>query len=80
MIITGKNGKNKLLFQDQKILNYYGCNYMSSLDKDYKNIVFFESSTDLKNIEKFIPKSGSVIITFDYKSHKGSNSREKYSS
>ena len=41
---------------------------MSSLDKE-QNIVFFESSTDLKNIEKFIPKSGSVIITFDYKSH-----------
>ena len=41
---------------------------MSSLDKE-QNIVFFESSTDLKNIEKFIPKSCSVIITFDYKSH-----------
>ena len=41
---------------------------MSSLDKE-QNIVFFESSTDLKNIEKFIPESGSVIITFDYKSH-----------
>ena len=41
---------------------------MSSLDKK-QNIVFFESSTDLKNIEKFIPKNSSVIITFDYKSH-----------
>ena len=41
---------------------------MSSLDKE-QNIVFFESSTDLKNIEKFIPKNSSVIITFDYKSH-----------
>ena len=29
---------------------------MSSLDKE-QNIVFFESSTDLKNIEKFIPKN-----------------------
>ena len=67
MIITGKNGKNKLLFQEKKILKLLWCK-MSSLDKE-QNIVFFESSTDLKNIEKFIPKSGSVIITFDYKSH-----------
>ena len=41
---------------------------MNSLDKE-QNIVFFESSTDLKNIEKFSPKNDSVIITFDYKSH-----------
>ena len=67
MIITGKNGKNKLLFQEKKILKLLWCK-MSSLDKE-QNIVFFESSTDLKNIEKFIPKSCSVIITFDYKSH-----------
>ena len=67
MIITGKNGKNKLLFQEKKILKLLWCK-MSSLDKE-QNIVFFESSTDLKNIEKFIPKNGSVIITFDYKSH-----------
>ena len=67
MIITGKNGKNKLLFQEKKILKLLWCK-MSSLDKE-QNIVFFESSTDLKNIEKFIPKNSSVIITFDYKSH-----------
>ena len=41
---------------------------MSSLDKE-QSIVFFESSTDLKNIEKFISKNNSVIITFDYESH-----------
>ena len=67
MIITGKNGKNKLLFQEKKILKLLWCK-MSSLDKE-QNIVFFESSTDLKNIEKFISKNDSHVITFDYKSH-----------
>ena len=41
---------------------------MSSLQKA-QNIVLFESSTNLKNIEKFISKNNSLIITFDYKSH-----------
>ena len=41
---------------------------MSSLHKE-QNIVLFESSTNLKNIEKFISKNDSLIITFDYKSH-----------
>ena len=41
---------------------------MTSSHKE-QNIVLFESSTDLKNIEKFIPKNDSAIITFDYKSH-----------
>ena len=41
---------------------------MSSLHKE-QNIVLFESSTNLKNIEKFISKNDSIIITFDYKSH-----------
>ena len=41
---------------------------MSSLQKE-QNIVLFESSTNLKNIEKFISKNNSLIITFDYKSH-----------
>ena len=41
---------------------------MSSLHK-VQNIVLFESSTNLKNIEKFISKNDSLIITFDYKSH-----------
>ena len=42
---------------------------MSSLHKE-QNIVLFESSTNLKNIKKFIPKNDALIITFDYKSHK----------
>jgi len=41
---------------------------MSSLHKE-QSIVLFESSTNLKNIEKFISKNDSIIITFDYKSH-----------
>ena len=41
---------------------------MSSFHKE-QNIVLFESSTDLSNIEKFISKNDSIIITFDYKSH-----------
>ena len=41
---------------------------MSSLQKE-QNIVLFESSTNLKNIEKFISKNNSLIIAFDYKSH-----------
>ena len=41
---------------------------MSSLHKE-QNIVLFESSTNLKNIEKFISKNDSIIVTFDYKSH-----------
>ena len=41
---------------------------MSSLHKE-QNIVLFESSTNLKNIEKFISKNDSHLITFDYKSH-----------
>ena len=41
---------------------------MSSLQKA-QNIVLFESSTNLKNIEKFISKNNSLIIAFDYKSH-----------
>ena len=45
---------------------------MSSLHKE-QNIVLFESSTNLKNIKKFISKNNSLIITFDYKSHKNLN-------
>ena len=41
---------------------------MTSSHKE-QNIVLFESSTNLKNIEKFISKNDSIIITFDYKSH-----------
>ena len=41
---------------------------MTSSHKE-QNIVLFESSTDLKNIEKFISKNDSHVITFDYKSH-----------
>ena len=41
---------------------------MNSLHKE-RNIVLFESSTNLKNMEKFISKNSSLIITFDYKSH-----------
>ena len=41
---------------------------MSSFHKE-QNIVLFESSTNLNNIEKFISKNDSIIITFDYKSH-----------
>ena len=41
---------------------------MSSLHKE-QNIILFESSTNLKNIEKFISKNDLIIITFDYKSH-----------
>ena len=41
---------------------------MSSLHKE-QNIILFESSSDLKNIEKFISKNNSLIITFDHKSH-----------
>jgi len=49
---------------------------MSSLHKE-QNIVLFELSTNLKNIEKFISKNESLIITFDYKSHE-LLSRKKY--
>ena len=79
MIITGKNGKNKLLFQEKKILKLLWCK-MSSLDKE-QNIVFFESSTDLKNIEKvriLLGRIRSIVFSMKIKKQNEKKIRDNF--